>query len=250
MSDKAIVILQARMSSSRLPGKVLKKINGVPMIYWQLRRIQQSQEVENIVVATSLDSSDDELELYLENMGFFVARGPLNNVYQRFANILSDFSEQQIVVRLTGDCPLVMPKILDHAIQMFRKSNVDYLSNTIVPTYPDGLDVEVFRSGAFLNLAKLDLTAAEKEHVTLAFHRESMKSTTFNFSSQTDYSNLRWTVDYQEDFDFVTRVYQAFPGREQVFEFEDILKWLAANPQLNQELDGTLRNQVLKSRKV
>lgn len=246
MSNKAIVLLQARMSSSRLPGKVLKELNGKPMIHWQLERIQQSQELDDIVVATSEQSSDDELDNYIKNLGFSVARGSLENVYERFANSIFDFPENSIVVRLTGDCPLVMPRIIDHAIQMFRKSNVDYLSNTIIPTYPDGLDVEVFRSGAFLNLSNLDLTVAEKEHVTLAFHRESLKSKSQNFSSPTDYSSLRWTVDYQEDFDFVTRIYQAFAGREHLFEFEEVLQFLALNPQLDQTLDGTLRNQALK----
>jgi spore coat polysaccharide biosynthesis protein SpsF (cytidylyltransferase family) len=246
MSDKAIVLLQARMSSSRLPGKVLKELNGKPMIHRQLQRIQQSQELDGIVVATSSDSSDDELEIYIKNLGFSVTRGSLDNVYERFANNVLNFPENSIVVRLTGDCPLVMPKIIDHAIQMFRKSDVDYLSNTIIPTYPDGLDVEVFRSGAFLNLANLDLTVAEKEHATLAFHRESLKSKSLNFCSPRDYSKLRWTVDYQEDFDFVTRVYQAFAGREHLFEFEEVLQFLALNPQLDQVLNGTLRNQALK----
>ena len=246
MPDKAIAILQARMSSSRLPGKVLKEINGKPMIHWQLQRIQQSQELEGIIVATSSDSSDDELENYIKNLGISVARGPLNNVYQRFASSILNFSENTIVVRLTGDCPLVMPKIIDHAIRIFRKSDVDYLSNTIIPTYPDGLDVEVFRSGAFLNLANIDLTVTEQEHVTLAFHREDLMSKSLNFYSATDYSNLRWTVDYQEDFDFVARVYQAFTGREHLFEFEDVLQFLTSNPQLDQVLNGRLRNQELK----
>lgn len=249
MPDKAVALLQARMSSSRLPGKVLKEINGKPMIYWQLQRIQQSQELEAVIVATSSDSSDDELANYIKNLGFSVSRGPLNNVYQRFAKNILNFSKNTIIVRLTGDCPLVMPKIIDQAIQIFRKSDVDYLSNTIIPTYPDGLDVEVFRSGAFLNLANQNLTVAEEEHVTLAFHRDSLKSKSINFCSPTDYSKLRWTVDYQEDFDFVTRVYHAFRGREQAFDFEDVLEFLASNPQLDQELDGTLRNLALKNSK-
>jgi len=247
MQDKAIAILQARMSSARLPGKVLKDINGKPMIYWQLQRILQSRELDEVLVATSTDSTDDELALYIKSLGFQVARGPLDNVYQRYANTILNFSENTVVVRLTGDCPLVMPRIIDYAIQIFKKSKIDYLSNTIIPTYPDGLDVEVFRSGAFLNLAKLNLTVAEEEHVTLAFHRESLMSKSLNFYSPKDYSKLRWTVDYQEDFNFVLRVYQAFTGREHLFEFEEVLHFLALNPQLDQVLNGTLRNQALNN---
>jgi len=247
MSGDVLVILQARMSSSRFPGKVLNEINGKPMIFWQVQRIRKSKISENLIVATSTDVSDDPLEHYLRSNNIRVARGPLNNVYKRFSDILISPPKYQIVVRLTGDCPLVMPNLIDHAVKLFKESDLDYLSNTICPTYPDGLDVEVFYAQAFLRLKELNLTEAEKEHVTLAFHRKSLQIKSGNFSNDQDLSRLRWTVDYKEDLDFVRKIYKKFQGHETTFDFSDILKLLENEPWLNSDMSGTLRNEALQS---
>jgi spore coat polysaccharide biosynthesis protein SpsF len=250
MTASTMIILQARMSSSRLPGKVLKEINGKPMIYWQIQRIMQAEEFENLIVATSTDPSDDVLHDYLKEQNIQVSRGSLRNVYKRFADILEKSPKDQVVVRLTGDCPLVMPDLIDYAVKLFKKSNLDYLSNTIRPTYPDGLDVEIFSSQAFLRLNELHLNESEEEHVTLAFHRESLKSKSGNFSHENDLSGLRWTVDYQEDFDFVTRIYSNFQGMETQFKLQNILDLLEVEPWLKPTLRGNLRNQALPTIKI
>ena len=122
-----IAILQARMSSSRLPGKVLCEINGKPMIYWQLQRIYQAKKVEKVIVATSTDSTDDQLVDFLISEKTLFVRGSLNNVKERFDTVITQFPSDSFV-RLTGDCPLVMPSLIDDLVDTFHEADVDYLS--------------------------------------------------------------------------------------------------------------------------
>jgi spore coat polysaccharide biosynthesis protein SpsF len=229
-----LAILQARMSSSRLPGKVMLKLNGKPMIFHQIERIRQASTVDEVVVATSIDSSDDSLSDFLVENEIRVFRGSLNNVLSRFLEI------QQIlnptgVIRLTGDCPLVMPELIDRMVHCFWDSNLDYLSNTLELTFPDGLDVEVFKPSTLEKLAKFDLSEQEKEHVTLGIYTRPSMFTLRNFRGETDLSQHRWTVDYLEDFDFIREIYSAFQGNESTFTMRDVLLLLSKNPKLSSE---------------
>jgi spore coat polysaccharide biosynthesis protein SpsF len=246
MPKKNLVILQARMSSSRLPGKVLATINGKPMIHWQIMRLEMARNVNQIVVATSTDQSDDPLVHSLQNKGYLVQRGSLDNVLDRYLEVIRKFGEYQNVVRLTADCPLVMPEIVDKMITEFGKSNVDYLSNSLEPTFPDGLDVEIMKRSALEKLAKSQLSAAEKEHVTLGFRDKAREFVIGNYSQDLNFSNYRWTVDYQQDLEFVKKIYAEFQGRERTFGYQDLLGLLEAKPELINEISGNLRNVALK----
>jgi spore coat polysaccharide biosynthesis protein SpsF len=246
MPKKNLVILQARMSSSRLPGKVLATINGKPMIHWQIMRLEMARNVNQIVVATSTDQSDDPLVHSLQNNGYLVQRGSLDNVLDRYLEVIRKFGEYQNVVRLTADCPLVMPEIVDKMITEFGKLNVDYLSNSLEPTFPDGLDVEIMKRSALEKLAKSQLSAAEKEHVTLGFRDKAREFAIGNYSQDLNFSNYRWTVDYQQDLEFVKRIYAEFQGRERTFGYQDLLGLLEAKPELINEISGNLRNVALK----
>ena len=143
-----VAILQARMSSSRLPGKVMMPINGEPMIYRQIERIRQASTIDEVIVATSTDPSDDSLVEFLLDKGIEVFRGSLNDVLSRFSEI-QKIIKSTAIIRFTGDCPLVMPELIDRMMAKFYETNVDYLSNTLEPTYPDGLDVEIIRPSVF-----------------------------------------------------------------------------------------------------
>lgn len=241
-----LAILQARMSSSRLPGKVLKLINGKPMIYWQINRILRATKISKIVVATSTDISDDQLVNYLKFLNIPFTRGSLKNVKERFDEVLRNFPSD-IFVRLTADCPLVMPKLIDQMITYFNdNSELDYLSNTIVPTFPDGLDIEIVQTRAFLGLNQTRLSQIEQEHVTYGLYARQGKFNVMNYNYEKDLSEMRWTVDYEQDLAFIRRVYDNFKGNELDFSFEDVLDFLLSNPKIKSSIDPSRRNESLK----
>jgi len=244
-----VAILQARMSSSRLPGKVMMPINGEPMIYRQIQRIWQASTIDEVIVATSTDPSDDSLAEFLLEKGIKVFRGSLNDVLSRFTEIQKDIKASAII-RLTGDCPLVMPELIDKMVAKFYEANVDYLSNTLEPTYPDGLDVEIIRPSVFGKLAALDLSETEREHVTLGIYSRPSIFMWENFQGGEDLRQRRWTVDYLEDLVFVRRVFNEFMGRESAFTFEDTMLFLANEPDLRSAISADRRNEQLGGKEI
>lgn len=246
MTKKNLVILQARMSSTRLPGKVLAIVNEQPMIYWQIKRIKEAKHIDELIVATSTEKSDDELADFLQQNGFLVERGSIDNVFQRFLQVLDRSSDFENVVRLTADCPLVMPALIDEMLTKFENSDIDYLSNALKPTFPDGLDIEIVRRSALVRLGKYYLSNSEIEHVTLGLQNRASDFVIENFSQDSDLSYLRWTVDYKEDLEFVRRIYAEFKGNEITFNYKDLLELLAAKPELDNVISGNLRNVALK----
>ena len=235
MSNEALVILQARMSSKRFPGKVLEKISGEPMIIRQINRIKCAKRVRDIVVATTRDQSDDSLAGLLLDKKIEVHRGATEDVFSRYLEILStNFTPN--VVRLTADCPLVIPELVDAMIDNFWRSNCDYLSNTIKPTFPHGLDVEVFSRTSLIHLSSFELSDSEKEHVTLGFHNRKAEFRRLNYLHDKDYSNLRWTVDYPQDLEYVRTVYSNFAGREHEFGLQEIIDLLIQNPTMKSDI--------------
>lgn len=239
-----VAILQARMSSSRLPGKVMLQINGEPMIYRQIERIREASTIDEIIIATSIDPSDDSLSEFLVKEGIQVFRGSLNDVLSRFLEI-EEKLKPTVIVRLTGDCPLAMPELIDNMVNRFINANVDYLSNTLEPTYPDGLDVEIIKSSALKRLAEMELSGAEREHVTLGIYNRSTFFTLENFRNDIDLSQKRWTVDYLEDLIFVREIFSAFKGREASFTLKEVLLFLANNPDLSSAIPADRRNEKL-----
>jgi len=239
-----LAILQARMSSSRLPGKVMMSINGEPMIYWQIQRILQASTIDKLVVATSNHTSDNSICEYLAEKGIDVFRGSLNDVLSRFIEI-EQIAKPTVIIRLTGDCPLVMPKLLDKMMDRFYEINVDYLSNTLEPTYPDGLDIEIIKASVFEDLSAFNLSEEEREHVTLGIYSRPSRFLIESFSHHENLSHCRWTVDYPEDLLFVRRVFNEFKGKESTFTFEDVLLLLDSEPHLKSAIPGDRRNEKL-----
>lgn len=229
IETKCVAILQARMSSKRLPGKVLMRINEIPMLELQLSRIKRTKNISKIVVATSHEESDDLIAFLCEKLAIECHRGSLNNVLSRFTSYLRKHKYDS-VVRLTADCPLFMPDLCDEMIGEFNKGNYDYYSNTIKPTYPDGLDIEIIRGKALMDLEQMDLTNLEKEHVTLGFHSRTREFKTGNHENKINQSNLRWTVDNMTDFNFISLIYGNFVERESEINFEDVMRFLINNP--------------------
>lgn len=218
-----LVILQARMSSSRLPGKVLKIVNGRPIIYWHIMRILKSKQVDGIIVATSREQSDDVLVDFLEKHKIPFYRGSLNNVFSRYLEIAEQI-QPEVIVRLTADCPLFMPILLDEMLEKFDLLTCDYFSNIDPPTFPDGLDIEIFRTKTLLSLSKYALTKKELEHVTIGIRSRKDTYSQLNFPNSEDISKKRWTLDTQEDLEFIEAIYGELMGIETEFTFQDVLE--------------------------
>ncbi|MCU1411437.1 MAG: acylneuraminate cytidylyltransferase [Rhodoglobus sp.] len=234
-------ILQGRVSSARLPGKVLAPLLGEPMIVRQLERLARSQQLDRIVVATSVDPSDDPLVEALEPRGFTVRRGALDDVVARFDVIVREFAPTTIV-RLTADCPLTDVAVIDRVIGAHLGTGSDYTSNVIEPTYPDGLDVEAISADAWRRLMALPLTAREREHVTLGLYGRPDSFFLTSITQQPDRSALRWTVDIPDDLDFVRTVYDALYDRDPAFDQAAVLAFLEAHAGVGRTNEDLARN--------
>jgi spore coat polysaccharide biosynthesis protein SpsF len=220
------------MSSTRLPGKVMAQINGHPMIYWEISRISKAKLVNKIIVAISDQSSDDILADYLNSIHQEYMRGSLDNVLSRYVKA-EEIYNPSAIIRLTADCPLVMPELIDQYLEIFHKEDFEYLSNTIELSYPDGLDIEIIAPGIFKKLLEFSLSKEEKEHVTLGIYSRKDKFRTYNVSNKTNISQFRWTMDTSDDLAFVKSIYAHFESKEINFTFEDVLKLVKENPNLN-----------------
>jgi spore coat polysaccharide biosynthesis protein SpsF len=234
-----LAILQARVSSTRLPGKVLKDLHGKPMVLRQIERLRRSTEIDELVVATSTESSDDELVDVLELAGVTVRRGPLDDVAGRFALVIKEF-QPDAVVRLTADCPLADPDVIDGLIASHIASGADYSSNTLEPKFPHGLDAEVFNPVAFERLRSTEMSSKETEHVTLGLYSRAGEFTLNSFTQELNVRHLRWTVDNPEDLDFVREIYDRLYDANPDFTQQDILDLLEREPALiyTEDLDA------------
>jgi spore coat polysaccharide biosynthesis protein SpsF len=218
------------MSSTRLPGKVFREIKGEPMVMHQIARIRQMRNLAQVVVATSLESSDDELAEFLTAHGVSIFRGPLNDVAARFIGAM-DEHPADVVVRLTADCPLIDPDVIDAVVDRHTETGADYTSNVINRTFPRGLDCEAFDPAVLRELYSEGMTDYEKEHVTVGIYSRPERFQLENYAGETDHSDLRWTVDDPADFEFAKWVYEQLPGS--LFSTADILELLAAHPDKN-----------------
>jgi spore coat polysaccharide biosynthesis protein SpsF len=206
-----VAVLQARMSSSRLPGKVMKPILGMPMIGRHIERLNRCDSLDRIVVATSRDPSDDGLAAYCEGLGVRVFRGALEDVLGRFAGAAIANGAGH-VVRLTADCPLADPPVIDACVWRHIETGADYTSNTLERSYPDGLDVEVMTAAALKVMQAEAKDPYEREHVTPFLYRNPERFRIAQLVQSAQMSDRRWTVDTAEDFEFVSRVfYMLYP---------------------------------------
>ncbi len=244
---KILAIVQARMSSSRLPGKVIMPILDKPMLLHQIERIKQSKLISHLVVATSVDPSDDILAKTLEKYKVDYVRGSLDDVLDRFYHTVNKYNAKYIV-RLTGDCPLLDCKVVDDVINLHISGDFDYSSNAHPPTFPDGLDVEVFNKNILYDAHKYAKLPSEREHVTAWMYNDKNKLKLGNLLSDNNNFNLRWTVDELEDFVFVSKIYGALYMKNNFFNSKDIMNFLEIKPDLVEINQGITRNEgMLKS---
>ena len=235
-----VAIVQARMGSSRLPKKVMKTIEGKTVIQILLERLSLSKMIDEIVVATSIESSDDVLVEHLKKLGFKYFRGSESDVLSRYTGA-AKANNADVVVRITGDCPLVDPILVDACIDKFCKSGCDYLSNIEPPSFPDGLDIEVVLISALLTAAAQATTIFDREHVT-PYLRTNSNFVCEKVICEHDYSFLRWTLDEQADFKVIENVFKHFAPRIN-FGWREVLELQKAHPEIFEANTNLKRNE-------
>lgn len=243
---KVLAILQARVSSSRLPGKVLLPILGEPMLFRQIERIHRAKRIEQLVVATSTDASDDVLASECATRGIYCFRGSLDDVLDRYYHAALGFQPAN-VVRLTGDCPLTDPELIDRVIGFHLQGAYDFVSNAINPTFPDGLDAVIFRFHILEQAWREARLPSEREHVSLFMKNRPERYRIANYEGSPDRSDMRWTVDEPSDFEFVQSVYSHLYPDKPDFGSEDIYHLLEQRPELQRINSSIGRNEGLLS---
>jgi spore coat polysaccharide biosynthesis protein SpsF (cytidylyltransferase family) len=246
MANKNIIaIVQARCNSSRLKNKIFMEIGGKPLIERVIERSLQSEIINKIVVATTVSASDDLLVDWCKKKNYECFRGSENNVLERYYKC-AEFYKADVIVRITADDPFKDSKISDRAIKLLIENNYDYVSNTIQPTFPEGLDIEVFTCKSLSTAYKKATLDSEKEHVTPYIWKNKDQFYLFNFEHSENLSHLRWTIDYRQDLDFARAIYRKIKHKKEVFIMKDILDVLKLYPELSKIQSKITRNEGYK----
>lgn len=193
------LIIQARMNSSRLPGKVLKKISGKPLLGWILARAKKAEELATIVVATSDKRSDDPIKAFCDESEIECYRGSLDNVAARFRGVVTEYGFDHFI-RISGDSPLIDPSLITQAIRIYAAGKFDLVTNIAERTFPKGQSIEVVKSETFLHRVHYAKDDADAEHVTRRFYTNPKTYSLASFTSGSDYSSLQMSIDTAEDF--------------------------------------------------
>jgi spore coat polysaccharide biosynthesis protein SpsF len=242
MTEKITVIIQARFGASRLPGKVLLPLAGKSVLEHVIMRVSRSSKVSGVMVATSVGSNDGKISEKCEALGIPVYRGSEEDVLDRFYQA-SMLSKPDHVVRITADCPMIDPAVIDKIIDEHIKNNTDYTSNTISPTYPDGEDVEVFKKSALEKAWKNAKLSSEREHVTPYIRNNPRIFKLLNIAYVSDLSAKRWTLDEEKDYRFLAEVFEGLYPADHFFGMDTILKFLRDNPNVEKINSDIMRNE-------
>lgn len=237
---RTVAVVQARMGSTRLPNKVMRPILSTPMIELLLARLALARKVDQIVLATSDHPRDGALADFVSGLGYQVYRGSETDVLDRYYQAARQ-AQAETVVRITGDCPLIDPRLVDAVIEKFALTGVDYASNVGPPTFPDGLDIEVFRFAALERAQREAREPRQREHVT-PYLREMPQFRRANHSYSENCSGERWTVDEPEDFEVVSRVFQHFHPRRD-FDWLEVRKLQHSRPDIFAANRHLIRNE-------
>jgi spore coat polysaccharide biosynthesis protein SpsF len=239
------VIIQARMGSKRLPGKVMKLVNGRPLLSYMIERVKKTKSIDHIIIATTNFKQDDVIIEWCKENNINYYRGSAQDVLSRYFFTAKKYNIKTIV-RLTADCPLIDPVIIDKVVYKYIKlsgKNIDFVSNSIPPdfTYPDGMEVEVFNFDILREAYKKSNLPSEREHVTFYFWKTGLFST-FNFKNDIDYSKYRLTVDYEADFIVIKSIIENLYRKDKMFFMKDMIHYLNDNISVNKLQKNIVRN--------
>jgi spore coat polysaccharide biosynthesis protein SpsF len=262
MKPRVVAIIQGRMSSSRLPGKILADITGQPMLTRVYNRTSRAQTLDEVIFATTTDASDDPVAEYCDFSGIPFTRGSLFDVLDRYYQTAKQ-AKADIVVRITADCPMIDPDLIDDVVKAVTSDQFDFACNRLPPpfqrTYPIGLDVEVCTFGLLEKAWKESTETFHREHVMPYFYEGvelTRKSRTLEtgisprgfkialLNHTTDFGDYRWTVDTPEDLEFMRQVYSHFDGRDD-FTWKEVLDLVHDEPKL-MEINAGVKHNTLK----
>jgi spore coat polysaccharide biosynthesis protein SpsF len=237
------IYVQARMSSTRLPGKVLKEVLDKPLLEYLMERLKRVEQADAVVILTTTNPNDEPIRAYCEEHKVLCYQGPEDDVLKRYYEVAKK-RQPDAIVRITSDCPLIDPKVIDEVIATYkaRSTNYDYVSNSLTRTYPRGMDTEIFSYEALEKAFKEAQANEEKEHVTLYMYRHPELFRLMNVAAKKDFSNFRLTVDTEDDFKLIqTLLTKLYPQNPQ-FTLGDIIdvlqkhpEWVAINAHVEQK---------------
>jgi spore coat polysaccharide biosynthesis protein SpsF len=239
---KVVAIIQARMGSTRLPGKVLKDLEGETVLARVVNRLRRARLIEEVLVAATDRVADDAIIEECRSLSVPVSRGDQDDVLDRYFRA-AQLAKADVVVRITSDCPLIDPEITDKTIAAFLETRPDYASNALVRTYPRGLDTEVMSAAALGRAWQEARKPYEREHVTPYFYEHPADFKLLSITGDADYSGHRWTVDTPEDLALVQAIYARLKGNP-MFLWHDVLDLLDREPGLV-ELNRSVRQKAL-----
>jgi spore coat polysaccharide biosynthesis protein SpsF len=238
---RTVAIIQARMGSTRLPGKVLRPLAGRPVVWHVVDRARRIPSVDDVVVATTQSPADDELAAYLDEADVRVFRGPEEDVLARYAQAATA-TRAHVVVRITADCPVLSPRQSGRVVARLLQGDCDYASNTIERTYPRGLDTSAFTIETLMRATNAASEAADREHVTTFMRRHTDRFRICSVTDDVDRSSWRWTLDTSDDLRLLSRIYEALWPTAPQFEYQDVVallehhpEWLAINSHVQQK---------------
>lgn len=236
-------IIQARLGSTRLPGKVLRTLNGKPLLLHIVNRLKLCKQIDSIVLATTANPIDDTLAEWCKENNISCFRGDENNVLKRYYDAATKYMAD-IIVRITADDPFKDPKVIDSVIALLKEKSLDFAFNNYPPSFPEGLDTEVFTYKAIKQAFETETTDFEKEHVTQYFYHNPSKFKLGNYAYPRDISYLRLTVDTEQDFALAEKIYQKLSPHGEMFYLDDILSLFDKESELQNINKGVKRSAL------
>lgn len=245
---KIVAIIQARCGSTRFPNKVFAELCGKPLIWHVVNRLRFSKMINEIVLATTCEPLDDTLYEWGKKQGIKTFRGSQNDVLNRYFNAAQQV-KADIIVRVTADDPFKDPQIIDEAVKELLNKELDFVCNNNPPTYPEGLDVEVFTRELLALAESKSTNDFEREHVTQYFYKHFSDFKVSNISYYVNLSYLRWTIDTDIDMDMVKKIYaELYKGDDTIFNMDNILTFLKAHPHIAEMNKNVKRSEMYKSK--
>ena len=230
--EKTVATIEARMTSSRLPGKVLLEAGGITMTEHLVRRLKKVKSIDQIVLATTTNEDDIPLVQLAKKLDISIFRGSEENVLERVIGAARSVNAS-VIVQITGDCPIIDPEIVEQCIQMFKVNEVDYISNVIFRSYPDGMDTQVYRLTTLEKSAMMTTDALDREHVSLHIRNNPEIFSHMHLVAPTEifWPELRLTLDESKDFELIKKIINYFVNKNNLyFSCTDVVRLLRKHP--------------------
>lgn len=234
-------IIQARMGSTRLRGKVMKKIMGKPILWHLANRLRKSKFIDKIIIATTMDKKDDAIEEFASEYHLGIYRGSENDLVDRYYNTARKYNAD-VIVRIWGDCPLIDPEIIDKTIEKFLSYKADYANNFNPPTFPLGMDIEIYSFNTLEQIWKETNDPFFREYPFEYIYANQNSLTAIYIKNDIDLSDLHWTVDYIKDFELIKTIFEKLYSKDKAFNMKDILDLIDKHPELREINKGLKRN--------